>query len=292
MWLMPSRARYGEAGRVAEAEPAVELQAVGGARDRRVAISLPASSRRTTAAARRRSSRPSRSSALPGGRGVRNAARRSGWRVSRQTRAVGQAASRASSAQSPSLAAAVALRRQAGQQLSRRSRSSCRWRASAAACAARRQRCQSRIVAACVLRRVRVGQTVAGSLAATRAWRTRRARPSVTAAASSPSKSQKNRNGVAAPNSSPMNSSGGDGASSSDRPRPSQRARSAQRGEPLAERAVADLVVVLQEVDERGRRQVRARLAARRAVAVGRGSPWYAKPSARQRRAAARRASA
>ncbi|VWC50302.1 hypothetical protein BLA6863_07811 [Burkholderia lata] len=39
-----------------------------------------------------------------------------------------------------------------------------------------------------------------------------------------------------------------------------------ERAQPFAERAVADLVVVLQECDERGRRQVRARFAARGAV--------------------------
>src|SRR5262249_27626116 len=42
-----------------------------------------------------------------------------------------------------------------------------------------------------------------------------------------------------------------------------------ERGEAVAVRAVADLVVVLQEIDEAARRQVRARLAARR-VAEGR----------------------
>ncbi|MDR8969313.1 hypothetical protein FEP58_05702 [Burkholderia multivorans] len=39
-----------------------------------------------------------------------------------------------------------------------------------------------------------------------------------------------------------------------------------ERAQPLAERAIADLVVVLQERHERGRRQLRARLAARCAV--------------------------
>ena len=66
-----------------------------------------------------------------------------------------------------------------------------------------------------------------------------------------------------------MNSSGGDGASSSDCSRSGQRGRVGhQHAKPLAERAIADLVVVLQEVDERRGRQMRARLAARRATFV------------------------
>ncbi len=43
-----------------------------------------------------------------------------------------------------------------------------------------------------------------------------------------------------------------------------------QRRQPLAERAVADLIVVLQEIDERGGGQRRARLAARLALAMRR----------------------
>ena len=53
--------------------------------------------------------------------------------------------------------------------------------------------------------------------------------------------------------------------------------------QPLAESAIADLVVVLEEADEGGRRQVAARLAARGPRGSIDHSPWNAKPSARQR---------
>ena len=43
-----------------------------------------------------------------------------------------------------------------------------------------------------------------------------------------------------------------------------------QRGETLAASAIAGLVVILQEIDEGGERQIRARLAALAAVAKGR----------------------
>src|SRR6185312_8487748 len=49
-----------------------------------------------------------------------------------------------------------------------------------------------------------------------------------------------------------------------DRDRRYQRLARHQRDQPLAESSIADLVVVLQEVDESQRRQMRARLAARR----------------------------
>ena len=71
-----------------------------------------------------------------------------------------------------------------------------------------------------------------------------------------------------------MNSIGGIGASSVIASAASIAAGVRQRRQPVAERAVADLVVVLQEVDEGGRRQVRR--SARRAAAPSRcgdGSP-------------------
>jgi len=62
--------------------------------------------------------------------------------------------------------------------------------------------------------RVGIGNTLAGNRVVERAKRTNSfLRPAVTAVAKSFSKSQKNRNGVCVPNSSPMKSRGGDGAS-------------------------------------------------------------------------------
>ena len=98
-------------------------------------------------------------------------------------------------------------------------------------------------------------------------WNSRR-RPSRTASASSSWKSVKKQNGWVAPHSSPMNSSGTFGASSSTACIALTAGPWRQIGDALAEGAVADLVVVLHEGDERGRRQMPARLAAHRAVAV------------------------
>ena len=50
--------------------------------------------------------------------------------------------------------------------------------------------------------------------------------------------------------------------------------RRRERRQPLAEGAVADLVVVLDETDEGGRRQARARLAARASRDAPSVSPW------------------
>ena len=58
-----------------------------------------------------------------------------------------------------------------------------------------------------------------------------------------------------------------------DRQRGLDRSRIGHALEPVAERAVADLVVVLQEIDEGGRRQMAARLAARRPPRCADGSP-------------------
>ena len=52
-----------------------------------------------------------------------------------------------------------------------------------------------------------------------------------------------------------------------------ERARVRECGQPLAERAIADLIVILQEHDERGRRQIRAGRAARLPPRCGDGSP-------------------
>ena len=64
------------------------------------------------------------------------------------------------------------------------------------------------------------------------------------------------------PHSSPMNSMGMRGAISRTCKRRLDRPRVGVAFEPVAQRAIADLVVVLQEVDEGGRRQMAARLAA------------------------------
>ena len=93
-------------------------------------------------------------------------------------------------------------------------------------------------------------------------------RPLRTASASSPPKSQKNGNGVFEPHSSPMNSIGIIGASKVIAKRRLDRLRIGDALEPVAERAVADLVVVLQEIDEGGRRKAAARLAAQLAAAM------------------------
>ena len=77
---------------------------------------------------------------------------------------------------------------------------------------------------------------------------------------------------AARPYSSPMNSSGICGDSNSSGGRGRQRRRSRERRQPLAERAVADLVMVLQEQHESGRRQI-ARSAAARLAAMGDSSP-------------------
>ena len=71
-------------------------------------------------------------------------------------------------------------------------------------------------------------------------------------------KSQKNGKGVFEPHSSPMNSIGIVGANSSNGERGLDRPRVGNAFEPVAERAVADLVVVLQEIDEGGRRACRS----------------------------------
>ena len=75
-------------------------------------------------------------------------------------------------------------------------------------------------------------------------------------------KSQKNGNGAFEPHSSPMNSIGMAGASSVIAERRLDRPCVGVAFEPVAERAIADLVVVLQEIDEGGRREMAARLAA------------------------------
>ena len=88
-------------------------------------------------------------------------------------------------------------------------------------------------------------------------------RPLRTASASAPLKVAEERERLRAPHSSPMNISGGIGASSMTASAASHGGRIGKRVEALAERAVADLVVVLQEIDEGGGRQ--ARRSARRA---------------------------
>ena len=65
-------------------------------------------------------------------------------------------------------------------------------------------------------------------------------------------KSQKNGNGSRAPHSSPMNIKRRRGREQHDGERGFERRRLRQHGQPLAQRAVADLVVVLQEIDEGG----------------------------------------
>ena len=87
-----------------------------------------------------------------------------------------------------------------------------------------------------------------------------------------------------APHSSPMNSSGGIGREQRDGQRGLERGLVGQRRQPLAQRAVADLVVVLQEIDECRRRQSAgsARRAARRRGAA-RLRPDRQSPSASAR---------
>ena len=81
-------------------------------------------------------------------------------------------------------------------------------------------------------------------------------------------KSQKNGNGAFEPHSSPMNSMGIVGREQRDRERGFDRLRIGDALEPVAERTVADLVMVLQEIDERDRRKVAARLAAQSPAAM------------------------
>ena len=88
-------------------------------------------------------------------------------------------------------------------------------------------------------------------------------RPLRTASARSPPKSQKNGKGAFEPHSSPMNSMGMDRRQQQHCQRRLDRPRIRDAFEPVAQRAIADLVVVLQEVDEGDRRQMAARLAAR-----------------------------
>ena len=125
---------------------------------------------------------------------------------------------------------------------------------------------------------VRVGDAGARRRRRSKAAKCRnsRRRPSRTASASSPSKSVKKAKGRVSPHSSPMKSSGHVRRQQQDRgQRPDASARGASVDQPLAEGAVADLVVVLQEVDE-GEWAAGAR-SARRAVrrpAWRDGSPW------------------
>ena len=106
-----------------------------------------------------------------------------------------------------------------------------------------------------------------------------RRRPSETSGPSSGPRSLKNRKGSGAAHSSPMNSSGSAGESRSTAVAARTASGESERGDPLAEGAIADLVVVLEEAHEGGRGQVRARLAAR-AVPVR----WSARPGTRSPR--------
>ena len=113
--------------------------------------------------------------------------------------------------------------------------------------------------------RVRVGDLGRGA-SRRRTRRTRansRRRPSRTSSASSSLWSVKNRNGARVPVSSPMNSSGICGHSSSSACAARSASAVRQRGQPVADRAVADLVVVLQADDEGGGRQARRSLSPR-----------------------------
>ena len=92
-------------------------------------------------------------------------------------------------------------------------------------------------------------------------------RPSRTASARSPLKSAKKRNGVSRAEFLAHEQERNRGREQEDRQHAAQCPGRRERMQPLAEGAIADLVVVLQEVDERVRRQVRARLAARLALA-------------------------
>ena len=87
-------------------------------------------------------------------------------------------------------------------------------------------------------------------------------RPSATCAPNSPPRSLQYRNGSGAAHSCPMKSSGRRGRQEQDGRGRAHRLGGSERGDPLAEGAVADLVVVLEESHEGGRRQRGARLAA------------------------------
>ena len=88
-------------------------------------------------------------------------------------------------------------------------------------------------------------------------------RPLRTASARPPWKSQKNGKGTVEPHSSPMNSIGTIGASKVTASAASIASASARPSSRSPSGAIADLVVVLQEIDEGRRRQLAARLAAR-----------------------------
>src|SRR4029453_987497 len=89
-----------------------------------------------------------------------------------------------------------------------------------------------------------------------------RRRPSATDGPRSGPRSVKNRNGSRAPPSSPLKRRGRGGGASPGAGGGAHPGRRAGRGDGRAASAVADLVVVLQEAHERGRRQVGAELAA------------------------------
>ena len=125
-------------------------------------------------------------------------------------------------------------------------------------CLRRSGRCGSRLL------RVANRGELANSLAPAFAHRVRRARMMV---------GEEQERARSRP-SSPMNSSGICGRQQQQGGRGLQRFRARQRRQPFAEGAVADLVVVLQESNKGGGRQVRARLAARLAAAMAEGSPW------------------
>ncbi len=116
-----------------------------------------------------------------------------------------------------------------------------------------------------------------------------RRRPSATEGPRSGPRSLKKRKGSSAPHSWPMNSSGRAGESSRTAVTARTASGAAERGDALPERAVADLVVVLEEAHEGGRRQVAARLPAQvaaipGALALEREALGEAAPEVRQRR--------